>query len=291
MKSVLVTGATGYVGRKVVVALLEEKNVQIAIVVRNIEKAKCLLDNSKIKFIDSKKDGWREEIKEFNPEIVIHLAAYLTSSDGKDDINKLIEANIIFGSHLLDSLKCCDLKYFVNTGTFAEYSKDYFLVPAYFYAATKTAFKSILKYYQNLMGFKLINAIPYTIYGGSKEGKKVIDHLFESQKCQIKMSPGDQVLDFIHIEDVIAFYIKVVKDASSLIDREYTFFLGTGRGTTLKEVATIIEEQYHISLDVDWGGIDYRPTDIMYAVAPTEKNKKIFWETGITLEKGVLKYY
>ena len=82
MKSVLVTGATGYVGRKVVVALLEEKNVQIAIVVRNIEKAKCLLDNSKIKFIDSKKDGWREEIKEFNPEIVIHLSAYLTSSDG-----------------------------------------------------------------------------------------------------------------------------------------------------------------------------------------------------------------
>lgn len=291
MKNVLITGATGYVGRKVVTSLLEEKNVQIALVVRNIEKAKFLFSNSKIELIDLKKDRWKVEIKKYNPEIVIHLAGFLTSSDDENDINKLIEANISFGSHLLDALKNCDAKYFVNTGTFAEYNKEYLLNPAYFYAATKTAFKSILKYYQNLLGFTLINAIPYTIYGGEKEGKKVIDFLFESEEKIIKMSPGEQVLDFIHVEDIVSFYINIVKAANNLTEKEYTFFLGTGRGTTIKEVARIIEKQYHTSLNLVWGGIDYRPTDIMYAVAPIEKNKELFWKAQITLENGVLKYY
>lgn len=290
MNRVLITGGTGYVGRRVVEALMKEECVEVAIFVRTIQKARQLFKNYKIEIIDSQSENWKLEIAHFKPQIVIHLASHLTSNDNPEEINNLIESNILFGAHLLDALKSCDVKLFINTGSSSEYNQENLLEPAYLYAASKTAFRSILKYYQKLLGFKVIHAIPYTIYGGEREGKKVIDYLFESKKMIVKMSPGEQVLDFIHIDDVVSFFIKIMKNLNKLDDKEYTFFLGTGVGTKIKDVAKIIEKQYKISLNIIWGGIDYRNTDIMYSVAPIENNFESIWKAQISLEEGILKY-
>lgn len=290
MTSVLITGGTGYVGRKVVAALMEHECVKMVLLVRDIEKAKQLFENTSIKFIDLQNDNWKIEVGRFNPQIVLHLASYLTSSDNAKEINNLIDSNVLFGTHLLDALKMCQTEIVVNTGSFSEYNQENLLEPAYLYAASKTAFRSVLKYYQKLLGFKVIHTIPYTIYGGEEEGKKVIDYLFESRTKPINMTLGEQVLDFVHIDDIVSFFVKIINNTSELIENEYTFYLGTGRGVTIKDVAKIIEKQYKTTLNINWGGIDYRQTDVMYAVAPIEKNLTLFWKSQIPLEEGLLKY-
>lgn len=287
---ILITGATGYVGKQLLKKLLENSNLRIAALVRDIKKAKESLKTSKIQYICSKDQQWKNQVQQFNPEIVIHLAAYLTSNDNESSIEKLINANITFGSQLLEALEKCDLKLFVNTGTFAEYDQANNLSPSYYYAATKTAFRSVLKYYQKLNSFKILHAIPYTIYGGEHEGKKVMDYLFEAQSKEIKMTPGEQILDFIHVDDVVCFYSLAIKHCDEIIKNEDVMFLGTGKGTTIRHVAKIIEEKYHKKLNVIWGGLEYRPSDVMYAVAPIEKNHLSFWKANISLGQGIVKY-
>lgn len=281
---ILVTGTTGFVGKNLVTRLISEDH-EILELTRSIKKSKQLFGNKtiKLKITDLK---FKLKIVEFNPEIVIHLASYLTSSDKFEDATKLIEANIYFLSKVLDAVSKTSLKLFINTGTFAEYFKgDGNLEPAYFYAATKTASRAFVDYYAKTYNFKQCTVVPYTIYGGKDSQKKIIDIIYDSidSKQPIDLSPGEQVLDFIHVEDVVEFYVTLVNKLDTL-DYKTNFQLGTGKGTSLKELAILIENVTGKKTKINWGGKKYRSSDVMYAVADISNLK---WKPRIGLPKGI----
>jgi len=160
-KKLLITGATGFVGRHLVEKIDKEK-YDLALVVRDKGKT-APFSRRKVSYITFNKNNprFKREIKKFNPEICIHLASYLTSADDTDALRRLVASNIEFGSHLLDALRETNLKYFINTGSFSEYySGSGSLDPAYLYSATKAAFRAILEYYRKIIGFKVIQVIP-----------------------------------------------------------------------------------------------------------------------------------
>ena len=290
MEKIIVTGSTGFVGRHLVPKLLDE-GFQVLEITRCKIKSYKLFKNrtSKLEVNDL---NFKREIINFNPEIIIHLASYLTSSDKWDDVEKLINVNILFLSKLLDAVSQINLKLFINTGTFAEYSEgNNLFIPSYYYAATKTAARSILDYYANTYNFKQSTLVPYTIYGGEDTQKKIIDIIYDSTKTQnpIDLSPGEQILDFIHIKDVTNFYMLVLKNHNKLSSKS-NFMLGTGTGHSLKELTSKIEKVTQLKANVNWGGKKYRKSDVMYAVAKTDDIKNIFlWEPKISLEEGLRK--
>lgn len=289
-EKILITGATGFVGRNLMSKLISE-GYEILELTRSIKKSKELFGNKtkKIKITDLK---FKSKILDFSPKIVIHLASYLTSSDELEDINKLLDANIYFLSKVLDAVSKVSLKLFINTGTFAEYFKgDNNLEPAYFYAATKTASRSFVDYYATAYNFKQSTVVPYTIYGGNDSQKKIIDIIYDStlNSLPLDLSPGKQVLDFIHIDDVTDFYITLINNESKLPNKS-NFKLGTGVGHTLRQVSTLIEEIIKAKTNINWGGKAYRNSDVMYAVANIDNLKDLFcWKPKILLEDGLLK--
>ena len=191
-------------------------------------------------------------------------------------------------------MKGTDLKVFINTGTFAEYANnDGNLVPAYLYAATKTAFRAVVEYYRNLRKFKVITVIPYTIYGAKDTRKKLVDYIYESiySSAPVNMSPGEQVLDFIHVNDVVSFYLKAIQSIDKLKDNNYEISLGTGRGATPKQIASMLEGITSLKPNINWGGIQYRATDTMYSISSkSELNTILNWDPEIRLEEGLRLY-
>jgi nucleoside-diphosphate-sugar epimerase len=281
---ILLTGATGVVGKNLIKALSAYHN-DITVLTRSDFSFKG------INTISTLNTNWKDQVKIADPEVVIHLASYLTSSDDEQSINQLVESNLLFGVHLLDALKGGRLKVFINTGTFAEYRNNE-LSPAYLYAATKTAFRSIIKYYQNIQGFKVVNVIPYTIYGGADTRKKLIDHIYQSSTSiqPVKMSPGEQVLDFIHINDVTNFFVRLLASIDKVSSNYLDVHLGTGIGTTPKALTEIIENIGYPT-NILWGGIPYRTADTMHSVAPASPLFDIInWKPEIQLEQGVNLY-
>lgn len=288
--NILVTGSTGFVGRYLVSKLIFEKH-QILELTRDLHVSTQLYGNNTQKhLIDDDQNTFAEVVEVFKPDVVIHLASYLTSQDDYSALNKLLDSNITFFCRLLDALKNIDLKLFVNTGTFAEYYKgDDVFDPAYLYAATKTASRSFLDYYSKVYNFKQTTVVPYTIYGGTDTQKKVIDYIYDSTSSDIPvdMSPGEQVLDFIHIEDVTNFYVEIIGSIDKLPIKS-NFKLGTGEGHTLKNVAELIETISGRKTNINWGGKAYRLSDVMYAVA--EPSKLINWVPVLNLESGIRNY-
>ena len=278
---ILLTGGTGFVGSHLVPLL---KNYDYKIVVREISLKYPL--EKQILYDIKLTDEFKKKVKEFNPSIVVHLASYLSSNDDSQSIIKIIDANILFTSILLESLKSTDLKTFVNTGSFSEYYlNDGFENPSYFYSASKIAIKPIIKYFKNLKNFKLINVVPYTIYGGLSRSKKVIDLLVESSLSvePIDMTNGEQVLDFIHVKDVVEFYHECIINHEIISDNA-VFHLGTGRGVSLRDISTILRDEFNIKVNVNWGALKYRELDIMKAVAPFNVYYNgLDWKPKITL--------
>lgn len=291
---VLITGATGYVGRRIVKKLSESfDDISVLTLNRDVVKAESLLPYSICKHVSISE--MEKEIPIFKPDICIHLATLSTSRNDDDIIDPMIEANITFGVKLLSALSKLDsFSLFINTGSFAEFrcGSENGFDDAYLYTATKSAFRHFVDYYSHLRGFKYINVVPYTIYGGNDTAKKLMDYMMESISSinPVKMSPGNQILDFIHVDDVVDFYIDAVKiqEKVPLLKNGENFYIGTGIGTKVRDLASLIETKTGKKLNILWGGIDYRPLDVMYAVAPINNNNQIIpWKARISLEDGL----
>lgn len=294
---VLISGATGSIGKELTVALCKAGHI-VAIVVRDYHKAKSIYstanDTQSLVIITIGTSTWAEEVVSFSPEVVIHLASLLTSRDDMDIIPLLIESNITFGAQLLQALKPTNFKLFVNTGTFAEYAfGGGELKPSYLYSASKTAFHSIIKYYQELSDFKVFNIIPYTVYGQADSQPKIIDIIYKSffEKQPTPMSGGMQVLDFVHIDDVVAFYCMLVDKCATSKESWNDFHLGTGTGNTLRDVSRLMADKLQLAENINWGALPYRARDTMHAVAPIAKMANRFdWSPVTNLKTGIEKY-
>lgn len=281
---ILVTGATGFVGRNLIPAIKDDNKVSV--IVRDKNKASKLFGNGINIYELEDTDVWNHSY-----DMVFHLAAYLSSAEDSRTLDALLEANILFGTRLLNELKSNPPGLFVNFGTFAEYRLGPMEIHnAYLYSATKSAFKEILRFYSEKYDFKYINVNPYTIYGGVDSQKKVIDILKESTNAlkPLKMSEGRQVLDFIHVNDVVSFLVHILQNYcyfSSCALKD--FHLGTGKGTSLREVAEIIQTKSNKKCNVDWGALPYRKFDVMYAVAPQGPFIESGWSSSIKLEDAL----
>ncbi len=296
MKKILITGATGFVGRNLIPALKATclDSMQLCLLSRDKAKAEELFGTcSAIQHIDVNQSDYKAMVREFNPDIVLHLASFLTSKDDEESILRLIDANIGFGTQLLDALTGTDVSYFINTGSFAEYRMGKGVKSsASLYAATKTAFRSILDYYSAKLGFTWINVIPYTIYGHGDTQKKVLDYIISALDARepVKMSGGEQILDFIHVSDVEAFLLLLIKEINKFKDSGVEFHLGTGKGTSIRSLAKVVEEIFGQKANISWGALDYRPLDIMYAVADILPLQKMLeWTPVVTLEEGIVR--
>jgi hypothetical protein len=289
---ILITGATGFIGKTLIPYLFEHDMNSITLLVRNHKKAITLFPTLIENIITLENSDWREQIIAYNPDIVLHMATCFTTKSDTENAKKIIEANITFTTLLLESLVYTQCKYFINIGTFSEYSYgENKYNPNNLYSASKTAARSIIQYYQKESKWKWLNIVMYSPYGRyNNSHKKIIDYMLEAlySPIPINFSKGEQILDFIHVDDIANFlYIIILK--INLFTEMYTqLHCGTGQGHSLREVGSMIEDIFGKKLNADWGHLTYRPLDIMYAVAPIAKNIDFLnWRAQITLEKGI----
>lgn len=291
---VLLTGITGFVGQNLIPMLQKECSGDTFMTMNlDIKEAEEKYPASPYaNFTHVGIDDFKA-VEVFNPEVVIHLATVTTARNDTEIIVPIIRANVEFGVLLLDALtRCPAMKLFVNTGSFAEFrygNGDF--DAAYLYTASKTAFRSFVNYYSTLCGFRYITAIPYSVYGGKMTVKRLMDYIKESMDAEIPvdMTPGEQVLDFIHVDDIAGFFTHVLKnlDKALSVPNGTDFHLGTGRGTSIRELAEIMERKYGKKCNINWGGRLYRERDIMYAVAPIAKNMPLMgWKAKVGISEG-----
>ena len=118
---ILITGATGFVGKTLIPYLFSKGVNDLVLLVRNLDKAKTLFGNESVEMITTQSSDWMEQVKNANPDVTLHLAAFFTGRHDFENVNKLVEANISFTTFLLEALSNTQCQNFINIGTFSEF--------------------------------------------------------------------------------------------------------------------------------------------------------------------------
>lgn len=289
MVEAVVSGATGFVGSHLATRLTQEGHKVHALVrpSSDVKKLQKLSPPPQLHVLEGNTPHLATLFKEIQPEVVFHLAAHGGPVHNLEEVDVIVEANLAFGTRLLEASAHCDDCCFINTGSFSEYYEDTEPTPMSLYAATKTAFRDLLHYYVRTGRLRGVTLILFDTYGRGDERGKLLQKLKQAAETgePLPVSPGEQLLDLVHIDDVTTAYLQA---ANLLINGEVppaeTYAVATGKRHNLREIVALYERILGKPIPVEWGGRPYREWQIM---CPWTGPQLPGWESNISLEEGL----
>lgn len=294
-KRILITGANGFTGSYLSRALLQNPEYDISIVKRknsDISGIKNILNKIKVYDINSSFNLIYSIIKKEKPDLVIHLAATYPRTETKKDIDLMLSSNIVFGTKLLNAMALNNIPKLLNTGSSLEFFNGPPIYnPATFYSTSKRAFQDIIEYYIRTYNLKVVTLLPYNTYGPYDKRNNffsLLKNCLLKQK-KIELTPGEQKIDLLFIEDLISAYLQAIKYLlQKKSDDHEKIFIGSGKAVRLKEVVNMYKKISGKNIPVVFGAIPYRRREIMFAQAELkEAARKLKWKPKFSLYEGI----
>jgi nucleoside-diphosphate-sugar epimerase len=281
----VVTGATGYIGGRLLAAMLERGWDTCAVVHSADDSA---LAPGVLRVPDTgRAPDLATALAAFGPDAVMHLAAAQDLTDDPSASDALVEANLAFGARVLAASRAAGARAFVAAGTYSAHATGvYEYVPQTLYAATKRALLALMEHYRVNTPLATVMLELSDTYGPGDGRPKFINLIAEAAASgeSLHASPGDQVVRPIHADDIVAAFIH---SAILLLDGAEVGAVHSVAGpdaVTLRELVDVFERATGGRVPVEWGARPHRPNEIMN---PWSGDPLPAWEAGIGLLEGL----
>ena len=285
---ILLTGASGYIGSQLAKRLLLEGH-DLAIIIRpktNLKVLHKLLPQIDVHIYDGSFASLYVALKTSKPELVFHIASLFIAQHKQEDVLQLIESNINFPVQLLEAMKQLEIKKLINTGTSWQHFNNEEYNPVNLYAATKQAFESLLAFYVESEGLKAITLKLFDTYGPGDFRPKLFSLLRKAARTgeTLRMSPGQQLIDLVYIDDVLEAYILAIEQLS-VIHKSENYAVSSLDGISLRNLIKIYSETTNRKVNVEWGGQPYRAREVF--IPWTNFNLLPGWVSQVSLAQGI----
>ncbi len=289
----LVTGATGFIGRRLVSRLCQE-GWRVDVIVRSATDPADISRLKKLGCRTHKFDGSADSIcaivASVKPTCTWHLATDFKSSHSSQDIPSLINANIEYGTLLLEAIASeCQSPAFVTAGTAWQQYNNSVYSPVALYAATKEAFSSITKYYADVLGVRVIECLLFDTYGPEDSRKKLLPLLIRALKhgvCLEMKSTGFQYIDLLHVDDVVTALTVAAKRAIySEFGTAERWAVRSGHSLTVRDLVDVLSQVAGVVVPIKWSNEMARTREMLVpwvagAVLPG-------WHPSVELRSGL----
>ncbi|RMT93745.1 hypothetical protein ALP39_200311 [Pseudomonas marginalis pv. marginalis] len=291
-KVALITGVTGFIGGELARRLLKD-NWRVAIVVRSNSDLSTVADIHGVvgtHVYDGTTESLFEIMRTVKPDVVFHLASLFLIDHVPEQVSALINSNVTFGVQVLEAMAACGVTNIVNAGTsWQNYHSDEYCA-VNLYAATKQAFEDILNFYVDKYKMRSVTLKLFDTYGPSDKRRKLISLIVDTlkQSGEIGMSPGDQVIDISHVDDVVEHFVRAgLYCMESELAKSEVYFV-SGERYTVKELVRAVQLLIESNATITYGGRPYRDREVMRL--PTVECKTPPWNDEFrkrTLKEGV----
>lgn len=234
---ILITGAAGFVGSFLAKRLMEKKHSIIGLdnlndyydVDLKKHRLENLIGNENFKFVTgdiSDKDLVIKIFKEYQPDVVINLAAQAGVRYSIENPDVYIQSNIIGFYNILEACRAFPVKHLLYASSSSVYGSntkvpfeetDFVDTPVSLYAATKKSNELMAHTYSHLYNIPASGLRFFTVYGPMGRPDmayfKFTDMFFNNQPIRIFNNgdfENDLYRDFTYIDDVVSGIEKLI---------------------------------------------------------------------------------
>ena len=301
-QSVLVTGATGFIGQTLVKRLVTAgARVWAGVAPQDPpERVGALPAGVKRLTFDVRRGkAVAEAVEAAAPEVVFHLAAVGVTNAGVDPALALA-VNAGGTINLLEAIHGQDVRRVLLTGTCYEYGAaadeetPEGLDPFNAYAASKVAAWAFGRMGWRAHGLPVVTVRPFQVYGPGQPAGSLVPAAIRAALTgsDFPMTPGAQTRDFIYVEDVANGMLAAATaegiDGASLD-------LGSGTARPIRRVVERIWRMAGATGQLLPGALDYRPGEVMRVVADADRTARLTgWRAETSLDEGfhhTISYY
>lgn len=318
---VLVTGGAGYIGSHTVRELLERGHEVVILDTLELgyrQAVEALGLTDKMVVGDTADGALLDKLfQEHKPEAVIHFAAYKNPGESVGNPSKYFRNNFSGTLSLLDAMVRNNVKYFVFSSTCAIFGNPQQLPvneennvpnPESPYGESKLLVEKALKWYDLAYGLKSVSLRYFNVAGAALDSKIGEDWSVTMNLIPLTLKAalgvadvikvfgtdyptrdGTCIRDYIHVVDLAIAHIAALEHVMKT-DQSTAYNLGTGNGSTVKEV---IDTAKRISgVDFKVVETDRRPGDPMAIWADSSKaERELGWKAQYNLEDMVSSAY
>lgn len=295
---ILVMGGAGYIGSHTVKHLLAN-NYSVVVADNLVYGHKEAVDSrAKFEIADlADKASLRKVFDKYNIDAVIHFAAFAYVGESVQNPQKYYQNNVVGTINLLDVMMEYGVKKIVFSSTCATYGEPQYAPidekhpqnPINPYGRTKLMIEQIFADYEKAYGLQHIALRYFNAAGCAADGSIGESHTPEThiiplvlkaitgERDNIKVfgtdydtRDGTCIRDYIHVEDLALAHRLAVEKLGAY---NGCINLGTGVGTTVKEIITAAENVSGKKCPVEYA--ERRPGDPAKLFADNRKAKEI----------------
>jgi nucleoside-diphosphate-sugar epimerase len=244
----LVTGASGFIGARVVGLALERGHAVTAVVGPHSQMQRLAPVEREIELVRADitdRVALERVASTARPDVCVHLAAAGTVVC-EDDLGALLAANAVAPALLAAELARAGCTRLVTTGSSSEYGAVEGAMkessaprPDDFYGVTKLAGGLLAGVVGARHGLETVHLRLFSVYGPGEDRRRLVASVVHALLADqpIALTPGQQVRDFVYVEDVA----EAVLDAACVpaLNR-VTINIGSGRQTSVRELCGIV---------------------------------------------------
>ncbi len=301
-KVALLTGATGFIGSRLAVRLLED-GYSLHLVIRadsNLNQISSLTTRADLHLHthDGTTRALIDIVEAARPKTVFHLASLFIAEHVSNDVEPLISSNILFGTQILEAMRINDVRHLVNTGTSWQHFHSTNTRPSCLYAATKQAFEDIVDFYCDAYALRAVTLKLFDTYGPGDPRRKLFKVLNDAARSAepLSMSAGEQQIDLVYIDDAVgAFRVAAARlaetepvetsPAAQSTPAHEIFGVYSGNPLPLRRVVELYKKVSAPNLRINWGARPYRRREVMVNCAALPRLPG--WSAKVNLQEGL----
>lgn len=215
--NILVTGCAGYVGSALLRRLKNYKGALYALDIKSAPRDFATKTHHITQDLTDL-DGLKEKLKSLNIDIVVHLAAQITG-----DPSQILRTNVDGTANLLETLRLGQPRLVIIASTAAQLYRNaqympidekHPITPVTVYALSKHLTEEVARFYYRVHSMPITIFRQTNVYGFAPIQKyTVINRFVEDALTKGSITiygDGRQVRNFIHIEDLVQYYMEAI---------------------------------------------------------------------------------
>ena len=302
--SILVTGACGFLGSRLIQALLKKEALVVG-VDSSSEAPEYFNEFTKklpFHFIHGSFEKKSEEVlsilkaEKRRKTVVFHMAGLAHAGECDKDPVKAFESNVLLTFQVLEFCRQIKIGKFIFPSTghvYGNHQKDPVIEeksssPQNFYAATKLSAEALIRGYSKRFGLSCIIARLSNTYGPGSNQVTVVSTIINQIRRDGKILVHDltPVRDFIYIDDVIEglvrLFVSIDRNECSIVN------LSTGIGTSVLDLAKMASRIASVTIDEVQAHNDSKPSNSTLILNNSLLSKITGWKPKYTLPEGLL---